>query len=99
MTETMKNSLMYRLCYYRFGEVQGHKGGSGFDVVRHAEIGEKNIKLRQFREVFTSEHWIVRIYKVLPEENRDAIKPKSTYTSKGKEMKEAGLTKINLSQN
>ena len=22
ISETMKNSLMYRLCYYRFGEVQ-----------------------------------------------------------------------------
>ncbi|OMJ86981.1 hypothetical protein SteCoe_11377 [Stentor coeruleus] len=97
MTETMKNSLMYRLCYYRFGEVQGYNRGSGYDVVRNAEIGEKNIKLRQFSEVFTSEHWIVRIYKVLPEENRDTIKPKSTYASRNKEMKEVGLTKVNLS--
>lgn len=97
MTETMKNSLMYRLSYYRFGEIQGHNRMMGYDVVRRAEIGDKNIKLRQFREVFTSEHWIVRIYKVLPEENRDGFKAKSGYARKNSEMKDAGLVRSKLS--
>ena len=93
VTETMKNCLMYRLSYYRFGEVQGYNRPSGFDVVRHAEIGEKNIKLKHFRDVYTSEHWIVRIYQVLPEENRDPIKTKITYSKKNDEMLQNGLSR------
>lgn len=66
----MKNCLMYRLSYYRFGEVRTSQARpSGYDAVRQAEIGVKNIKLRYFDEAFTSEHWIIRIYKVRPEEN------------------------------
>lgn len=28
-------------------------------------------RLRYFEEVFTSEHWMMRIYRVLPEPNRE----------------------------
>jgi dolichyl-diphosphooligosaccharide--protein glycosyltransferase len=72
VSETMKNSLMYRLCFYRFGEVRtrGDKP-SGFDTVRDAEIGLKDYDLKYFREAYTSERWIVRIYEVLPLLNRD----------------------------
>jgi len=38
--------------------------------VRNAEIGDKKIKLQHLKEVYTSEHWLVRIYKVLPKRNR-----------------------------
>jgi dolichyl-diphosphooligosaccharide---protein glycosyltransferase len=92
-TETMKNCLMYRLCYYRFGEIQGYGKPPGFDVVRNVEIGEKNIKLKHFREVYTSEHWIVRIYEVLPENTREPIKPKSVYSKNPKDMLENELTR------
>jgi dolichyl-diphosphooligosaccharide--protein glycosyltransferase len=91
VTEAMKNSLMYRLCYYRFGEVQTYNKPPGFDSVRHVEIGDKNVKLRRFKEVFTSEHWIVRIYQVLPQENRDYLKPASNFVKKNEEMKKYGL--------
>ena len=93
VTDAMKNSLMYRLCYYRFGEVQTYNKPPGFDSVRHVEIGDKNVKLRRFKEVFTSEHWIVRIYQVLPQENRDYLKPTSTYVRKVDEMKKHGLSR------
>ena len=40
MTETMKESLMYKLSYYRFGEVETlKKKPLGYDVSRKAEIG------------------------------------------------------------
>ncbi|CAM0954523.1 unnamed protein product [Alopecurus aequalis] len=65
-TPTMLNSLMYKLCYYRFVETDG----KGFDRVRGYEIGKKHFKLTHFEEVFTTHHWMVRIYKLKPQKNR-----------------------------
>lgn len=68
---TLLNCLMYKLSYYRFGQVYTERGRpSGYDRVRGAEIGNKNIELQYLEEAFTSQHWLVRIYKVLPPENR-----------------------------
>ena len=68
---SMKNSLMYKLTYYRFGEVTiDPRQPTGFDRVRNAEIGDKNIKLQYLEEVFTTQNWLVRLYKVKPETNR-----------------------------
>eukprot|EP00456_Euglypha_rotunda_P022127 TRINITY_DN18781_c0_g1_i16.p1 TRINITY_DN18781_c0_g1~~TRINITY_DN18781_c0_g1_i16.p1 ORF type:complete len:178 (+),score=19.76 TRINITY_DN18781_c0_g1_i16:111-644(+) len=70
-SKTLLNCLMYKLCYYRFGQIVTDYGQpSGFDRVRHCEIGNKDFELEYLEEVFTSEHWLVRIYKVKPEENR-----------------------------
>ncbi|KAI0979939.1 hypothetical protein GJ496_006814 [Pomphorhynchus laevis] len=79
------NSLMYSLCYYRFGETQRHPQlPAGFDVLRRAEIGRKNIKLEYLEEAFTSENWIVRIYKVNRDQNRKTAKKhlRSLYSSR-----------------
>ncbi|CAD6333178.1 unnamed protein product [Miscanthus lutarioriparius] len=65
-TPTMLNCLMYKLCYYRFVETDG----KGFDKVRGYEIGKKHFKLTHFEEVFTTHHWMVRIYKLKPQKNR-----------------------------
>lgn len=63
--------LMYKLCFYRFGETYTQSGRPpGFDRVRNTEIGNKNFDLKYFEEVFTSQRWIVRIYKVKDQENR-----------------------------
>ena len=35
----------------------------GYDRTRNVEIGNKNIKLRYLEEAYTSEHWLVRIYR------------------------------------
>jgi dolichyl-diphosphooligosaccharide--protein glycosyltransferase len=40
--------------------------------VRHVEIGNKGFKLKHFEEVFTSEHWMVRVYRVLKPSARGA---------------------------
>jgi len=65
-SKTMKSSMMYKMCYYRFGELITEAGQpTGFDRVRHAEIGEKRIDFQYLEEAFTSEHWMVRIYRVL----------------------------------
>ncbi len=61
----MMNSMMYKMCYYRFGELQTHYGRpSGYDLVRQSEIGNKNIQLEYIEEAFTSEHAMCRIYRV-----------------------------------
>ncbi|KAJ8751024.1 hypothetical protein K2173_016205 [Erythroxylum novogranatense] len=65
-TPTMLNCLMYKLSYYRFVETDG----KGFDRVRRTEIGKKHFKLSHFEEVFTTHHWMVRIYKLKPPKNR-----------------------------
>lgn len=74
----MKNCLMYKLAYYRFDEVTTQQGKpTGYDTVRNVEIGYKGFKLTHFREAYTSERWIVRIYEVMPLANMDpATKPK-----------------------
>lgn len=48
----MKQSLLYKLSYYRFGLVPTQAGrGSGYDRVRQAEIGNKDFELEHLEEV------------------------------------------------
>ena len=59
------NSLLYKLTYFDFGKISTDVGKpTGYDRVRATEIGRKKYKLKHFEEVLTTEHWIVRIYKV-----------------------------------
>jgi len=70
-SDTLKNCLMYKMCYYRFGQVYTEGGKPpGYDRVRNAEIGNKDFELDTMEEAYTSEHWIVRIYKVKDLPNR-----------------------------
>ncbi|KAK3024915.1 hypothetical protein RJ639_043230, partial [Escallonia herrerae] len=73
-TPTMLNCLMYKLSYYRFVETDG----KAFDRVRQTEIGKKHFKLTHFEEVFTTHHWMVRIYKLKPPKNRIRGKTKKS---------------------
>ncbi|CAJ2630953.1 dolichyl-diphosphooligosaccharide--protein glycosyltransferase subunit STT3A isoform X2 [Trifolium pratense] len=89
-TPTMLNCLMYKLSYYRFVETDG----KAFDRVRRTEIGKKHFKLTHFEEVFTTHHWMVRIYKLKPPKNRIRGKTKKSKSkanpktvSKRKELK------------
>ncbi|KAL9432562.1 hypothetical protein AB3S75_027571 [Citrus x aurantiifolia] len=67
----MLNCLMYKLSYYRFGELVTEYGKPpGYDRARGVEIGNKDIKLEHLEEAFTTSNWIVRIYKVKPPNNR-----------------------------
>ncbi|XP_062090873.1 dolichyl-diphosphooligosaccharide--protein glycosyltransferase subunit STT3A [Humulus lupulus] len=90
-TPTMLNSLMYKLSYYRFVETDG----KGFDRVRRTEIGKKYFKLTHFEEVFTTHHWMVRLYKLKPPKNRirgktKKSKSKSTGTTPKRSSNRAG---------
>jgi len=67
----MLNCLMYKLSYYRFGELTTEYGKPpGYDRARGVEIGNKEVKLEYLEEAFTTSNWIVRIYKVKPPNNR-----------------------------
>jgi dolichyl-diphosphooligosaccharide--protein glycosyltransferase len=72
MGPALRDSLMYRLSYYRFADVGPIMGAPrGYDRVRQATIGLTDFKLTHFEEVYTTEHWMVRIYRVLDKPNRD----------------------------
>ncbi|ENN70786.1 hypothetical protein D910_03648 [Dendroctonus ponderosae] len=59
------NCLMYKLSYYKFGDLRlDYRSPSGFDRTRNAVIGNKDIHLTYLEEAYTSEHWLVRIYRV-----------------------------------
>lgn len=65
------NCLMYKLSYYKFGQVYTDSDKApGYDRVRNTEIGNKNFELSKLEEAYTTEHWMVRIYKVKDLENR-----------------------------
>lgn len=66
-----------------------YRSPPGFDRTRNSEIGNKNIKLEYLEEAYTTEHWLVRVYRVKKMQNRPRIKyvdrtvkAKSVFTSK-----------------
>ncbi|KAI1790268.1 oligosaccharyl transferase STT3 subunit [Ganoderma leucocontextum] len=63
---TMKNSLMYKMSYYRFAELFG--GNQAVDRVRGQQVPKAGPTLDYLDEAFTSENWIVRIYQVKKED-------------------------------
>ncbi|KAM1809509.1 hypothetical protein ACFX11_026677 [Malus domestica] len=91
-TPTMLNCLMYKLSYYRFVDTDG----KGFDRVRQTEIGKKHFKLTHFEEVFTTHHWMVRLYKLKPPKNRIRGKTKK---SKSKSSSTSSTKKSGMKRN
>lgn len=102
------NCLMYKMCYYRFGEMQlDFRSPSGFDRTRNVEIGNKNFQLEHLEEAFTSEHWLVRIYRVKDYANRvksgvpmriTNLKPRNKYIPRRNNRKGYIKQKLNVIQ-
>ena len=63
-----------------------HGEDAGYDSVRNAVIGKKDIKLTYFEEAYTSERWLVRIYRVLPFNEMVPALPESQHGSALKAM-------------
>jgi dolichyl-diphosphooligosaccharide--protein glycosyltransferase len=61
-TDTMKNSLMYKMCYYNFHTM--FPPGQAMDRVRNVRLPDKGPVLDTVEEAYTTENWIIRIYKV-----------------------------------
>jgi len=67
---TLLNCLMYKLSYYRFGDLKlDYRSPSGYDRTRNVIIGNKNFDLTYLDEAYTTEHWLVRIYRVKKEDD------------------------------
>ncbi|GMS88711.1 hypothetical protein PENTCL1PPCAC_10886, partial [Pristionchus entomophagus] len=74
-SQTMLNCLMYKMSYYRFGETRvGYNQAAGFDRTRNYVIGKKDITLEHVEEAYTTENWLVRIYRVKKPANRNGVK-------------------------
>lgn len=58
----MRDSLMYKMSYYRFAELFG--GQQPVDRVRGQHVPIQGPTLDYLEEAYTSENWIVRIYEV-----------------------------------
>ncbi|KAI3611632.1 oligosaccharyl transferase subunit [Moniliophthora roreri] len=84
-SSAMRNSLMYKMSYYRFAELFG--GSQAVDRVRQQQMPKVGPTLDYLDEAFTSENWIVRIYQVRKEDllGRD-LKSANAFTA-GKKRK------------
>ncbi|KAH7328933.1 family 66 glycosyltransferase [Stachybotrys elegans] len=61
-TETMKNSLMYKMSYHNYANL--FPAGQVADRVRGVRLPDQGPVLNSLEEAYTSENWIIRIYKV-----------------------------------
>ncbi|KAG8530858.1 oligosaccharyl transferase stt3 subunit [Bacidia gigantensis] len=61
-TPTMRNSLMYKMSYYNYNSL--FPAGQAQDRVRGSKLPAEGPQLSTLEEAFTSENWIIRIYKV-----------------------------------
>merc|ERR1712226_1778193 len=88
------DSVMYKCSYYRFGELMNDpRAPGGYDRTRNTAVGVKNIKLKHLEEAYTSENWLVRIYRVKKEANRDGkakIGKRKKFSSKKTTKKRLG---------
>ncbi|CAI5723599.1 unnamed protein product [Peronospora effusa] len=71
-TLAMTQSVLYKLSYFEFNQVQSLPVKEnddpvfGWDMNRRIRISGHNIDLHNFEHVFTSDAWMVRIYRVKP---------------------------------
>ncbi|KAJ8613462.1 hypothetical protein MRB53_036947 [Persea americana] len=95
-TPTMKNSLMYKMSYYRYNQL--FPAGQAQDRVRGARIPADNIELSTLEEAFTSENWIIRIYKVKDLDNvgRDHVFPLQSQSIEKRLQEAAGDSDFDL---
>ncbi|KAI7538224.1 Dolichyl-diphosphooligosaccharide--protein glycosyltransferase subunit, partial [Hortaea werneckii] len=66
-TPTMRNSLMYKMSYYNYDKL--FPGGQAMDRVRGSRLPAEGPQLNSLEEAFTSENWIIRIFKVKDYDN------------------------------
>lgn len=90
---TLLNSLMYKMCYYRFGDFQTEYGqGQGFDRVRRAVIGNKDITFKHLEEAYTTEHWMVRIYRVIKDRDLPEAVSSTSSTANARKLARSGTS-------
>ncbi|GIZ39002.1 hypothetical protein CKM354_000239500 [Cercospora kikuchii] len=90
-TPTMKNSLMYKMSYYNYNSL--FPAGQATDRVRGARLPATGPELSTLEEAFTSENWIIRIYKVKDYDNLGRSHQEAVAFDKGNKRKKAGKRK------
>ncbi|KAI9831918.1 MAG: oligosaccharyl transferase stt3 subunit [Sarea resinae] len=86
-TPTMRNSLMYKMSYYNYNSL--FPAGQATDRVRGATLPAEGPQLSTIEEAFTSENWIIRIYKVKDLDNVGRDHASATSFEKGHKKKKA----------
>jgi len=90
-TPTMRNSLMYKMSYYNYGNL--FPAGQATDRVRGSRLPAQGPELNVLEEAFTSENWIIRIYKVKDLDNLGRSHQEAGGFEKGIKRKKAGKRK------
>ncbi|QDS68382.1 oligosaccharyl transferase stt3 subunit [Venturia effusa] len=86
-TPTMKNSLMYKMSYYNYNSM--FPAGQAQDRVRNSKLPAQGPELSTVEEAFTSENWIIRIYKVKDLDNFGRDHSNAVAFDKGHKKKKA----------
>ncbi|EEQ34851.1 oligosaccharyl transferase stt3 subunit [Microsporum canis] len=86
-TPTMRNSLMYKMSYYNFNSL--FPPGQAQDRVRGVRVPAQGPQLTTIEEAFTSENWIIRIYKVKDLDNLGRDHGSAAAFEKGHKKKNA----------
>ncbi|KAJ9195487.1 CAZyme family GT66 [Paecilomyces variotii] len=86
-TPAMRNSLMYKMSYYNFNSL--FPAGQAQDRVRGVRLPAEGPQLTTVEEAFTSENWIIRIYKVKDLDNLGRDHNNAVAFDKGHKKKKA----------
>ncbi|PYI06213.1 STT3 subunit of Oligosaccharyl transferase [Aspergillus sclerotiicarbonarius CBS 121057] len=86
-TPTMRNSLMYKMSYHNFNSM--FQPGQAVDRVRGSRLPAEGPQLSTLEEAFTSENWIIRIYKVKDLDNLGRDHNTAVAFDKGNKRKRA----------
>ncbi|KAE8372359.1 Oligosaccharyl transferase STT3 subunit-domain-containing protein [Aspergillus bertholletiae] len=86
-TPTMRNSLMYKMSYYNYNSL--FQQGQAMDRVRGSRLPAEGPQLSTLEEAYTSENWIIRIYKVKDLDNLGRDHNSATAFERGHKRKRA----------
>ncbi|KAJ5200180.1 hypothetical protein N7472_005384 [Penicillium cf. griseofulvum] len=86
-TPAMKNSLMYKMSYHNYQSL--FPPGQAMDRVRGTKLPKESPQLNTLEEAFTSENWIVRLYKVKDLDNLGRDHSNAVAFDKGLKRKRA----------
>ncbi|KAI9748729.1 MAG: oligosaccharyl transferase stt3 subunit [Lichina confinis] len=84
-TPTMRNSLMYKMSYHNYQSL--FQPGQAQDRVRGSKLPTETPQLNTLEEAFTSENWIIRIYKVKDLDNVGRDHASAVASEKGTKRK------------
>lgn len=84
----MRNSLMYKMSYYNYNSL--YPAGQAMDRVRGVRLPQQGPELSTVEEAFTSENWIIRIYKVKDLDNLGRTHQEAVAFDKGQKKKRSG---------